>query len=235
MAFPTTGILDSFNRADSATLGGNWTEDIYASNDVAAGIFSNQARVQSVTFGSAWLNNANYGPNCEAYFTLVNSLDALFWDPYAMDLDAWYYQRVQLFLRLQQPGSAGTADAYMFLLSGGLSDAGGIWYYRIDNQVLTVLGVNGEAVSQATGDQWGFEANGSNLKAYRKPSGGSWAAVGSGRTDNTYNSAGRIGFYLSDETAADILIDDFGGGTIVDAPAVVPHRFPPRRSRGTSW
>jgi hypothetical protein len=116
---------------------------------------------------------------------------------------------LDLIIRAQGPG-AGTADAYEFGMVGANAE-----FYRVDNDVYTLLGAAVTAVGWAAGDKIGFEASGTSLTGYRH-NGASWSSVGS-RTDATYGSAGYIGIYIDRQTGR---FDNFGGGTIVAASTV---------------
>src|SRR3990172_11420265 len=69
MAFPIVPLLDNFNRADSATLGSNWST---AEEHGSLQIVSNQCAVvnEASTKGNYW-NVTTFSGDVEAYFTVV--------------------------------------------------------------------------------------------------------------------------------------------------------------------
>lgn len=69
-AFPSTGVLDSFTRANTSNgFGGSWVDD---SPNAVFNTFSNQGRIRTGNnIRNAWWNAATYGDSQEAYFTFV--------------------------------------------------------------------------------------------------------------------------------------------------------------------
>lgn len=201
MAFPTTGVLDTFTSADGS-LGAtaNWTDDLYGAADTnAIRIVSNQIRNSgNTTYGASWYDAATFGPDCEVYIDNV-TLQA------AGNVFAIY-------LRLQAPGTAGF-DGYLAQVVEGAPDQWSI--QRVTNTAATILGA-AVGLDLVAGDSIGLEAIGTTLTMYRKNA-GSWASVLS-RTDATYGSAGNIGILIQDNTTG--FWDNFGGGTVVAASGV---------------
>ena len=71
MAFPTTGILDAFTRADGA-IGGSWVTPFFG--DTAPTIVSNQVKAPVLGgWAGARYNAATYGADCETYITAVDN------------------------------------------------------------------------------------------------------------------------------------------------------------------
>ena len=143
---------------------------------------------------------SNFGPDSEAFFTLAVAADS--------DLE------MGVFLRLVQEGSGATADGYLCAVQELATDATG--HYRLDNGATTLLGAT-IAQEFANGDALGEEIIGSTLQAYRRPSGGSWATLGTTRSDSAHAAAGKLGLLITSTTAR---LDAFGGGTVVAAGAV---------------
>lgn len=203
MAFPTTSVLDDFNRSNvGPPLGGNWSV-VY--NLTGFTIVSNHIEPggSALTCGEYW-NAATFGPDCEAYIT----------DLTVDTTGAW--AGIVLQVRLANPGSS-TMTGYEvdFYLRDDSSTVGDVYFYRLDDSATFVqLGATITGLTFSNGVTFGIEMIGSTLKAYYKPSGGSWTEIGS-RTDTTYDSAGYIavGWWYTDPTATDL--DDFGGGTVV--------------------
>lgn len=146
--------------------------------------------------GSNWWNVATFGPDSEVYCdvpTLISGSATL----------------KTLYLRLQSPGTSGV-DGYRM----NVKESDSSWIIaRIDDGASTQLGASATQ-APAAGDAWGFEAIGSTLAGYRKPSAGSWTQILS-RTDSTYGSAGNIG--LRNGADATTTFDTFSGGTVVAA------------------
>ena len=195
MAFPTTGILDDFNRSSPASLGANWSvlQQFLGTGDLA--ITSNQA-YNDKAIGNSYVfmywNVAPYGPDCEVYMTLATAIPNSTADSFISAL------------RIQEP--TGSWDGYALTVNPASGTE--VWSIsRVDNEVFTQLGAT---ASQAVvnGDKVGFEAIVSTLKGYL----GSWTEILS-RTDSTYGSAGYLGFYGTG-TVVTWRYDDFGGGTI---------------------
>lgn len=203
MAFPTTGILDTFDRANSTTtIGSNWTPfESGATKD--RGIISNQAyNPDSGAWSWLYYNVAQYGPDCECYCTVA---------VWTTSADVY-----TLMIRLKDV----TQDAYVYdgyRLNAGISGTDALKIYRIDDSVGTQLGATVN-IPMADGDKIGIRAQGDVLTG--------WLEQGSGwtmqleRTDSTYAAAGYLGFYASSDTAW--RLDNFSGGTIPKSWAPPP-------------
>lgn len=196
MAFPTTGVLDNFNRTDAATLGANWTADILAAGYGSWAVASNTA--DATGFDSNWWNVSSFGPDSEAFVTVVTAPTA----------------SLRLYINIQSAGSSGM-DAYE--LSFGPTSA---FILRMDNGTRTQLSSLGSGV--ANGDKVGLENIGDTLQAY-KDTGSGWAAWGSAVAGGGSFGAGHIGIWAQNDNAA--FLDDFGGGTVVTAGGVVVKQF----------
>ena len=212
MAFPTTSVLDAFNRTNG-DLGAGWTSPIYPGADDWS-IVSNVAVPDSwvsPVFADDYWNAATFGPNSEAYADMPTLPQ-----DYCQD---WVSCRLA-----SEGGSSldGYQVQYLYIASG--TDQ--IYILRLEGASNTQLGAT---ISQdfSNGDSLGIEAIGSAITAYRK-TGGTWASLGS-RTDTTYTAAGHIGMGGDDSTS---LLDNFGGGTVAAAGGQPPrsmHQFRLRR------
>jgi hypothetical protein len=198
MAFPTTGILDSFNRTDESPLSdsGKWSlgPDDFGSNRFR--VFSNAMRhATGENPANAYRNDQDYGPNSEVYVTLtVIPNTAVIW-----------------YARLANIG-AGTTDGYACYFDFSAANDGAL-LCRVDNDSLVGLGATiVPPAPYAAGDKLGLEVIGSTLAAYVYQS-GAWSQLGT-RTDSTYTAAGKIGIRVSD-SGTNATLDDFGGGTVV--------------------
>ena len=212
MSFPSTGVIDDFNRADSATLGASYTARPL--NDIASAsldIVSNAA-TSGATFESNWRNTGTYGPDTEVTSTVKASFTNT-----SDGEGGWLVTSGMLLLRLASPGTA-SVDGYSLTYEGGPDMGYVATFFRIDNGVITGLGATAFATGGIlAGDVFGLEAAGPTLKAYRKPSAGAWGQLNTSRTDSTYTAAGYIGLWGQswDPTASQF--DDLGGGTITAA------------------
>ena len=197
-AFPTTSIIDNFNRADNASLGANWDEGDLARPDnfeIVSNTVQNTASAQAEA--SASWNASTFGPDCEIFATLTQNLPADNGDRYSMAC------------KIRQIGS-GTTDFY------GLSmrrDSGGL-FYRVQESVdesFTDLGAE-VGITFVNGDVMGLEVIGDTIKGYIN------GVEQISRTDSTLSGvSGRLGLYNWEVagSGANPTLDDFGGGTVV--------------------
>jgi len=201
--FPTTSLLDNFNRANGA-LGSNWTAGTITGETGAPTIVSNTA--QGGTSGSSLSANWNvtsFGPDSEVYATVTSKITSGLSS--GMQLRARY-----------NAGSKNTYTVYAEADTG--TDT---WtLFKVSNSAYSQLGAT---FSQefAVGDAIGLSVVGTTLTAYYKASGGSWTALTT-RTDSTFSAAGLIGMELEPGSGTFGSWDDFGGGTVVTATAVPP-------------
>ena len=198
MAFPTTGILDDFDRADGTAsfTGAGWTQQIEGANSGTLTISSNRVGVSANGTGessSAWHNAATY-TDCEVYCTVATKPGS--------------GNPTELYARLQSPGSSAV-DGYVLYQ---WTDAGTDYFEvaRIDNGAATVLGAT---MSQelSAGDSFGMSVIADVIEVWYKPAAGAWTSLGT-RTDSTYSAAGYLGLGLWFST---VRVDDFGGGEVV--------------------
>ena len=218
MPFPTTPIIDTFNRADSpldtslACSDGinSWFEGkINGGVDTNCNIASN--RLTSIATGDSFIV-ASFGPDVEVYSS------------WPVLPTSYIFHAVRI-----QDVNTATWDGY-----GLLHDiASSQWQLRrYTNGVSTVIATSSVAIS--AGDKVGLSVIGTTLSGYRYTA-GSWNQTPIvTTTDATYALAGKIGFEFDDTTGR---MDDFGGGTYI-APAAASGpvlQTPLRRRRMTSW
>lgn len=176
MSFPTTSVLDNFNRADGA-LGANWSAaGAVPAYTGGAAVVSNQCSNTGVADDSRIWAASVFGPNSEAYFTFESNGG---------------YKGV--ILRLVNANTT-SASGYMVLFDNN--------FYRIDNNVATSIGTYSGAAAWNTGVKLGASIVGSTLTAYQD-TGGGFAALTGTVTDATYSAAGGIGFYLTTTSPLD--------------------------------
>ena len=222
MAFPTQGDLDDFNRADSASLGSNWTEGDLGNGD-GLRILSNlcEPTVNGALQDARW-NVETFGPDSEVFVTYVNP-------PSGEGF------RARIALRVVQPGDA-TWDGYTLDLRP--ASAGGIPQFiivEVLNNVSSEIGIRVTPSAFNDGDRAGLEAIGDgvsadNLKGYRFD-GSSWSEILSRQNDD-HQAAGYIAMvgmeYNTSPTPNEPRMDDFGGGTVGGAVAGGLFRTPNR-------
>lgn len=199
MAFPTTSILDDFNRANEGPPpGADWSTPVGGpAGSSGLKVLSNVCGTDNIidVVGSA-MRTATSGPDCEVYATITtlpddtdfvilgaryNETDAFTWDGYFL-----YWHR-------DDTNSLGN---------------GGSWFeVVIASTMVDVIGITNLTVS--AGDALGMSVIGSAIKVYHKPSAGAWTPVGSG-TDSSITGAGHL-YVMTDDTTT--RIGDFGGGT----------------------
>jgi hypothetical protein len=202
LSFPTTGVIDSFNRADEDPLsdGGKWSigpDDFGGTNNLR--VNGNACAMGVATSGNGYRNDQDYGPDLEVYCTIVDVLPST---------------AIILYARCVNIG-AGTTDGYACYFNfSGTDDA---LICRIDNDSLVGLGSTiVPGTPYAVGDKLGLECIGSTIAAYVFQS-GAWSQLGT-RTDGTYTAAGKIGLRLAD-SGANARVDAFGGGTVAGGAA----------------
>lgn len=193
MSFPTTPILDNFNRApEGPPPSASWItpEPGYFTGMSVSG---NQCVSAPAPSGAAW--GTQFGPDCEVYATVIT-----------LGADAF----INLYTRLNDTDFSATADFYYFLI-GHDTGATYDWYiYKVIDTVQTQL--NSGSFTLNNGDSVGMSAIGDQIKAWHKPSAGSWTELG-GATDSDIAGAGYI--MIDWQGDGTLTFDDFGGGDVV--------------------
>jgi len=204
MAFPTTGILDNFNRGNSASLGSNHTEGDIISPDnfkILSNVCENGGGA-NLTASTRW-NVETFGPDSETFCTMLT-------------VPVFSGDRNSLAGRIVQPGAG--VDGYGLSVRKGVSDTE-FRIQRIDDAVTTDLG-SGVVVTIADTDKVGLEIIGTTLKGYLDTGSGFVEKIS--RTDSNHSAAGNIGLYSWEQPSTGgikMQLDDFGGGTVVVAGA----------------
>ena len=184
MTFPLTEIIDNFDRANEGPPpSANWTNWINGLKVVGNQIKGNLAGVDNF---SGW-NASQFGPDVEVFMTIHQTEAGQFY----------------VCARYNLAGTNG-----YFLMADSNSNV--VKYGKVVGGTPSQLGSD-ISVTVSEGDSYGLSIIGDKLQAYKKPSGGNWAALGSGITDSTYSAAGYIGAGVYGNVDA---ADDFGGGTI---------------------
>lgn len=206
MAAPTTSLLDDFNRADANPLNGNWAAfSAFAANPLK--LLTNRV------VGSAGGTNASYytvscGPDCEVYDTVLG-LETVDGQPHET-----------LFLRVANPTSGGTYNAYRLIInfrSGGTLDE---WFITkiVAGSSTTIAGPVSNDI--AINDKIWFNATGSLLTGYQQVGGaGSWNQIIQ-VTDSAVTAAGFLALALRSVNVN--AADDFSGGTATSTDVSLP-------------
>ena len=212
MAFPTTGVLETFTGTLVAPPNAHWSSIGGISQNIqqdGAGF----GRDNSATLaGSGYWNTSTFGRASECFVTIVT-------------LPSTTNKRTTLYLLTANPGSASLRNGYLLewtFVTGAGNDT---WtLQRVDNNVKTQIGSTLTGNDLVAGDKAGFACDASgNFTAYSN-TGGPWAALALTATDTTYTAAGNIGISTTDFSGGTQTFDDFGGGTTVASALLPPFR-----------
>jgi hypothetical protein len=210
MAFPTTPIIDDFDRSDENPLGAPWDNPLAFAGVDALELSGNQLRCTTDDIAGGRIALPGSSADQEAYVTLA-ALPATGAGSFVVSV------RTQI-------GVGTDIDGY----DVAVSVAAGAWSIRrVDNLAATVLN-SGTLVEGAVsaGDSFGISVIGTTITLHFKPAAGSWRDVDSA-TDSTYSARGDalLSVDISGTSVGDPdwRLDDFGGGDHVpDAPSWGP-------------
>lgn len=181
-------LISDFTGSDENPLseGGNWAKLNSSGNDLKR---VSNAITAAFGSGKAYWTPSNFGPDLEAYVTLVTSV--------------LVYPAVGISFRIQGEGGANTWDGYEVRASGnGVSTD----IQRITDAVGTTIGSGSASSNWASGDKLGVRCVGTTIEVYRMANGESeWRFICSA-TDATYASAGKVGLLAG---SGSIVVDDF--------------------------
>jgi hypothetical protein len=191
-SFPSTAVLDNFNRANGA-IGSNWSGGISGYN-----ISTNQLHITSG--GDIYWNPTNFGSNQEAYETLTNI------DTSGSEID--------LLLKAQNLGYSGNGELEVSYDPVGhqisvwtYTNTGG-WVQQGSNIPITLI----------NGDQFGARALvDGTVGVYRN---GLLLGTRNVASWPYYTAGGYVGLWTVNASAT--VIDDFGGGGVVSGPVATP-------------
>jgi hypothetical protein len=198
--FPTTSVLDDFNRANENPLStaGNWGGAVFAGGGEFK-IVSNALQDDSAADGAGASNQfwdgATYGPGAEVFIDLPT---------------IWQAAGSDGFLSCNTANEGSAFDGYVFYFVWNAGSTFDFCFFRYDDESGTILDCG--TVTLVNGDSVGLEcAADGTLTAYRKNA-GTWTALSPTASDTTYTS-GHIGVSkgVNDTTS---VLDNFGGGTI---------------------
>lgn len=197
MIFPSTPILDNFNRANENPLsdGGRWD---------AGGlqVVSNQATSNGPGGdGCTW--RLVYGPDMEVYVTITTLLN-LHGDIFSM------CNRLD-----------GNGNGYQIAWTKSLTQDT-INIQSIAGFTPTNIASFNQNVS--VGDKIGMRSQRNIISAWYAPVGtGIWTMLGSA-VDNTYNNEGNINAFINEAVSSSCTFDNFGGGsTIIMRKTLTPN------------
>ncbi len=189
-AFPSTAVLDTFNRINEGPPpSSDWSN---LAGKTGLKVLINQlAEDIGVAYEDTWgyWSASSFGPDTEAFITIADV---------AVDSYTWLWVRFDPVL----------SNGYGIQAVKGTSK---LRIYRLDDGDRTQLGTD---VSQAisSGDSIGISVIGSTISLYYKASGGNWVLKDT-QTDSTYSGAGNIAIQCQELSSATKL-DDLGGGTL---------------------
>ena len=210
--FPTTGLLDDFNRADETPLSqsGAWDGPVRAGTRTRLRLVGNAvARATSGSTSEDYRVGMSFTES-EAYFTvsvLPNTTD------FALVL-----------ARIQSVESTN-ADFYAMEISRIGAGNYSIDAYRVIDAAFTSLAVVATGVDLQVGDKFGMEVTGTGATVTLRcfmDTGSGWAQVGSDVLDTDgarITAAGPIGLSIGGITGTLWRIDDFGGGEVARFPS----------------
>ena len=197
MSFPTTPILDNFNRTDENPLAGIWssTKTYNSGGSTTAQLQTNQARQAGGLSSSHTVQQYPQDQECWATVaTLANSDD------------------VEVNGRIRDPSSAAL-DVYQWVWFVATAS----WrIIRIENDAGSGIGPNPTSPVLAAGDSIGMRLSGATIEGWHKPAAGSWSLIVSHVDPSPMLHAGFIGIGMNDADQA-WRLDDFGGGSIPSA------------------
>lgn len=200
MAFESTPILDTFNRANEDPVAGIWSSSPILSGMSNMKVVSNALnKSTNVAASGSSFTTATYGPGVEAYVT-VNTIHAS-----TVDWDFW------LWLNGNAENTAGV-DGYLCYFnktSGGVIEWG---LYIVTNNSISRLGAAINTTQDiASGNKVGCSVTAGTLEMWYH-NGTSWTSMGT-RSDSTYTT-GHLGVSIGTDTNTDGILEDFGGGTL---------------------
>jgi hypothetical protein len=191
MAFPTTSVLDQFNRANGDP-GANWTGPSFGDANKLS-IFSNQIESAAAAFGAECWTASTFGPGIEVFADLASGISG----------------GGSIRLIIIDSATSSTANGYYlvadsannFNLSKSVSGSG------------STIQAGSQAV--ASGDSFGLQWIGTTVAGWYKAAAGAWTQIVSIVDASVANASGFvIGIELSTNLGGNLL-DNFGGGTAV--------------------
>jgi hypothetical protein len=190
--FPTTPLLDDFNRADELPIVGNWTSPTF-SNESDTELYQNRLGTNP---GSAYWDVSTFGPDCEVWIELsvLPNIGG----------------SAALRARIQGVGGLSSASSYYALLIYDDASVRKWKFAKVVSGTFTSLTADQDFPETLTaGDKVGLQCIGTTLKAYWNHATNGWTLLGT-ITDSSITAAGYIG---TDQNESVTHFDNFGGGT----------------------
>jgi DNA uptake protein ComE-like DNA-binding protein len=198
--FPTTPVLDDFNRANEDPVAGNWAQFSITTGYGQHRLVSNTLRDNTAT-NAAWnyYSAATFGPDSEVFCTVAN--------PPANGFGVTLLQRF-----VGVGGAESGISGYTAYFGGTASNEITFEITRFTGGVTVSLASAQPGLTWSAGDKIGFRSAGTELSAWVYKA-GAWLKV-LAVADSTYLRTGSIGLSTFDSNGSPtIQIDDFGGGT----------------------
>lgn len=192
--FPSTSILDNFNRANENPIAGGWSANPVYFGISTARVVSNTLRARNTGTDTIahpyW--NTTFAANQEAYVTVS---------------DASTVSDVLVLCRATDVNT-GTFlnDHYAVRMTGGNFSL---------RETINDTDADLASVAQtlSSGDSLGIRCNSTTISGWYKASGGSWVKLLQ-VTDNSLTGSGFIGIMLTVTSSGTGDLDDFGGGEL---------------------
>lgn len=196
MAFPTTAVLDTFDRANGA-IGSNWAA---AFGDSAAAINANTAKGAAGGWYGMYWTPGTFGPDVECYYTLTA-------------YDAGSSQQAMVLARLTTP--TGSYTAYSARIAANQCQLA-----KIVGGTYTALATGPSGLTIAAGDKIGISCIGDQISLWYAP-GGVWPSTPTLTvTDASISGSGYLGVDWNQSGANTNGMENFGGGVAaVAAPS----------------
>jgi hypothetical protein len=208
MTFPTTQLLDNFNRSDIAALPSPWASWWSPGNTFEN--FNQHADFLIPGTATDYRSNATYGPDCEVWCTIAQVSSG--------------GGNITIWLRGDNGGASVSGYGLELTVSGGVATFKIGVYNATNPGPQGTFGTTLASTTQAfaNGDGVGFSAIGTTLTAwYRSGASGAWTAILT-TTDSTYTAAGRLAMTGVLASGTNWQIEDFGGGTFGTVPQHTP-------------
>lgn len=196
MPFPTTPILDDFNRANESPLAAPWATATYWWGSGLNLVSNEVANSDPACCSGSYWTSSTVGPDLEIYFT-VAALATQDGDYFGVDL-------------YTTAPTAGPLDLFSLIFtrqSGGASYS--VALTRYDNDVPTaVIVAAANSTPLVVGDQLGIRRVGTTWMVFRN------GLVIASASDSNYLIALIPGLYITDGARQTVRLDTFGGGTV---------------------
>jgi hypothetical protein len=192
MAFPSTSVLDNFNRANGAP-GANWTGPSFGDANSLT-IVSNTIESAAAAFGAMCWTASSFGAGLEVYADLASTISG----------------GASVRLLILDNATSSTANGYYLIADS----ANG---FNI-NKSVGGTGSQIQAGSQAlaAGDSFGLQWIGTTVASWYKAAAGSWTQINSVVDSSVTNASGFL-CGIEQSTNSGGALDNFGGGTAVTA------------------